>query len=258
MFDGLTVLVTGASAGIGSAFARHAAKEGADVVLVARRRDRLDELAKELETDHGIDAHVIVADLSAPDAAARLVDDLTTRSIDVDVLINNAGFATHGDVVTSDPEVLDREVALNVATLVGLTSRLTPSMVERRRGAVINVASTAAFQPVPHMAVYAATKAFVLSFTRALWKECQGTGVSAIAICPGATDTEFFDVVGDDASVGGRRSVEQVVATTMRGLRRNRPSIVDGLANRVTAAAAPRMPSRLALTIAERSVRPTA
>ncbi|WP_278258418.1 SDR family NAD(P)-dependent oxidoreductase [Nocardioides convexus] len=137
-----------------------------------------------------------------------------------------------------------------------LTARLLPAMVERGEGQVINVASTAAFQPVPHMAVYAATKAYVLSFTRALWAETRGTGVKVLALCPGATDTEFFDIVGEAASVGNRRSPEQVVSTAERAIRRDRPSVVDGKRNAALAHVATRLPERIAISAAERSVRP--
>ncbi|MEV8239417.1 SDR family NAD(P)-dependent oxidoreductase [Microbacterium testaceum] len=145
---------------------------------------------------------------------------------------------------------------MNVRSLTALTALLLPRMLSRKRGAVINVASTAGFQPVPHMAVYSASKAYVLTFTRALWSETRGTGVDVLALCPGATDTAFFATAGDAASVGNRRTPEKVVDSALRGLRRGRPSVVDGRANALVAWLAPRLPERLALGIAERSVRP--
>ncbi|MFN8197777.1 MAG: SDR family NAD(P)-dependent oxidoreductase [Nakamurella multipartita] len=163
------------------------------------------------------------ADLARPGAAADLVAELTTHRIAVDILVNNAGFGAHGDLVDTPPERLDAMTALNVDAVVGLTSRLLPGMVERKAGAIINLASTAAFQPIPHMAVYGATKAFVLSFSRALWAETKDSGVAVLALSPGATDTEFFQVAGEDAAVGPRRSTAQVVGTALRALAQGRP-----------------------------------
>lgn len=149
------------------------------------------------------------------------------------------------------------QIQLNVAVVAQLSTLLLPAMVARGHGAIINIASTAAFQPVAHRAVYAATKAFVVSFTRALWAETRHTGVAVLAVCPGATDTEFFQTAGEEASVGTRRSPEDVVNTTLRALARRPPSVVDGRANALVAALAPRLPGRLALSLAERSVRPS-
>ncbi|MFD1045469.1 SDR family NAD(P)-dependent oxidoreductase, partial [Kibdelosporangium lantanae] len=175
----------------------------------------------------------------------------------VDVLVNNAGFATHGDLVAADAGRMQDQVQLNCAAVVDLTTRFLPGMVERRRGAVINVASTAAFQPVAHMAVYAASKAFVLSFTEAVWSEVKPHGVNVLALCPGSTETPFFDAVGaEEASFGKRRSPQQVVTTALRGLAAGRPSIVDGPANAFLASAQRFLPHRTVLGIAERAVRP--
>lgn len=162
-------LVTGASSGIGAVFARELASRGSDLVLVARSRDKLAALADELSASHGVAADAVVADLAKPSAADRLADELGGRQIDI--LVNNAGFGLHARLHQADPTMLTEMVQVNVAALVDLTRLYLPGMLARDRGAVINVASTAAFQPVPYMAVYGASKAFVLSFTEALWAE---------------------------------------------------------------------------------------
>lgn len=243
-FRGQTALITGASSGIGAEFARRLAARGADVVLVARRTERLEELAATLSSTYGVTATSISADLAAQGAAQRLVEEMTERGLVVDVLVNNAGFATHGPFVADDLARVHDEMALNVVAVVELSRLLVPGMVERRRGAVVNVASTAAFQPVPTMAVYGATKAFVLSFTEALWGELEGTGVRALALCPGATETEFFDVAGADAQVGAERQpVGEVVDLALESLAKGRPSVVAGRRNAL-AARLPRLVSR--------------
>lgn len=254
---GRTALVTGASSGIGREFARELARRGSNLVLTARSRDRLTELADEVRRDHGVEAVVLVHDLARPGGAQELVDDLTAHRLTIDILVNNAGFGAHGDLVDADPQRLDGMTALNVDAVVALTSRLLPGMVERRAGAIVNLASTAAYQPLPHMAVYGATKAFVLSFSRALWAETKDAGVAVLALSPGATETEFFRIAGEDAAVGARRSPEQVVRTAFEALSKGRPSVVDGLQNALTAWVSPRVPERLTIAITERSLRPS-
>lgn len=248
--DTTTVLVTGASSGIGSEFARHWAARGADVVLTARRTDRLEALADELRSAHATTVHVVSADLGSTTGVTDLLAELTGRGLQIDVLINNAGFGEHSDVVDADPANLESMVVVNVLAVTSLTARLLPGMVERGRGAIVNVASTAAFQPVPHMATYSASKAYVLTFTRALWAETRGTGVDVLALCPGATDTEFFETAGEAASLGRRRSPVDVVETAAKALRRGRPDVVDGTMNGVLAAFSARMPTRLGLRVA--------
>ncbi|MGN7187271.1 SDR family NAD(P)-dependent oxidoreductase [Microbacterium testaceum] len=251
-----TTVITGASSGIGRAFAHRLAAAGSDLVLVARRADVLDELARELRSRHGVTVTVIAHDLDQTDAAQNLVARLDAEHITVDALINNAGLGIHGDLGVSPLRSATTQIAVNVNSLTVLTALVLPGMLARGRGAIINVASTAGFQPVPHMAVYSASKAYVLAFTRALWRETRRTGVDALALCPGATDTAFFATAGDAASVGRRRTAEQVVDTALRALRRGRPSVVDGRGNAAVSWLAPRLPERLALSIAERSVRP--
>jgi short-subunit dehydrogenase len=255
-FEGQRVLVTGASSGIGRALAERVAAEGGDLVLVARREGLLREHGEQLASCYGARVEVLAADLGDTGAAARIVDVLAGKGIEIDVLVNNAGLGIHGDLADADPDEVSRQIAVNVTALTELTSLLLPSMVERGRGAILNVASTAAYQPVPHMAVYAATKAYVLSFTRALWSETRGTGVRVLAVSPGATETAFFEVAGESASVGVRRSPEQVVDVAMQALRAGRREVVDGAANRLLARVAARLPMRWSIALAERSVRP--
>ncbi len=247
---GQTALVTGASSGIGAEFARRLAARGAAVVLVARRTDRLEALAAELPTH----ATVIGLDLSTRGAGPALVTALDGQTIDV--LVNNAGFGLHGSFVTEDPARLEDMLDLNVTALVSITRALLPGMVERGRGAVVNVASTAAYQSTPSFAAYAASKAFVLSFTEALSHELRGTGVSALALSPGPTRTEFFDLVGEDAAVGRMQTAGQVVDVALRALDRRRtpPSVVSGALNRVTAAGVGLLPRRVALAVTGRVV----
>jgi short-subunit dehydrogenase len=227
-FRGKTVLVTGASMGIGAAFARELSRIGATLVLVARSKDRLDELAKELES-----AHVIAEDLSRPGAARRVFDSVTALGLDVDVLINNAGFGLYGPFAELSIEAQREAIDLNVSALVELTHVFLP-MLERRQGGVIQLASTGSFQPVPYLAVYAATKAFVLSFSEALWAEYRSRGVRVLALCPGATESAFFARSGEGAAFGKKAPAEDVVRLGLKAFRANRASVVHGTGNYLT------------------------
>lgn len=251
----MATLITGASSGLGAEYARQFAARHHDLVLVARREQALTALADELRAAHGIAVTVIAQDLSTPESAEQLHSRTSDLGIEIDILVNNAGFGTHGDVVDADPHRLADEIQLNCGTLVGLTARYLPAMRARRRGTIINIASTASFQPVPHMAVYAATKAFVLSFSEALYGEEKRHGIRVLAVCPGATATEFFDVAGESAAVGIKRSAKQVVDNTMRALPGDKPSFVDGVANAVTARIGTKVaPRRLLIAVAGRLV----
>jgi short-subunit dehydrogenase len=228
-FQGKTVLITGASSGIGRAFAEALAARGAGLILVARSKARLETLARRLRKDHSATVDVIRADLSR-EAAPRAIHSAVRRlRRSVDVLINNAGFGTYGPFHELPEEEEHREVMVNVAAPVRLAHLVLPDMVRRGAGVVINVASAAAFQPAPYMAVYGATKAFLLSFSEALWAEYRGRGIRILAVCPGPTDTGFFTVArNEQAAIGRKRSAEQVVATALRGLDRGRSYVVDG------------------------------
>lgn len=188
-----TALVTGASGGIGEELARLLAAGGANLVLVARSHDKLAALARDLSAAHRVQARALACDLSAPDATDRIVAELRALGIAVDILVNNAGFATYGLFVETPADEEARLLQVNIVALTNLTKRLLPGMVERRHGRVLNVASTAGFQPGPLMAVYYASKAYVLSLSEALANETEGTGVSVTCLCPGPTKTGFQD-----------------------------------------------------------------
>ncbi|MFM8598327.1 MAG: SDR family NAD(P)-dependent oxidoreductase [Mycobacterium sp.] len=232
-----TVLVTGASSGIGEQFALQLGRRGHSLVLTARSEDKMRALAGRLRTENpGIGVEVIAADLAQPGTAAALTTELTARGIDVDILINNAGFGSHNPVAEEDPDNLAREIQLNCSSLVDLTARLLPAMLRRDRGGVLNVASTAAFQPLAGMAVYAATKAFVLSFTEALWAETRTTGVRVVALCPGATETGFFDAAGKEFLTSGRQTPDHVAEFGLRAFFNGRgPTVIPGVANKLGA-----------------------
>jgi len=225
-------LVTGASAGLGAEFARQCARRGDKLVLVARRRERLDALAGEVGG-----AHVIAADLAAAGAAARLIAQVESLGLAVEVLINNAGFGLTGQFAQLPLEGQLGMVDLNVRTLTELARLAVPGMVERRRGGILNVASTAAFQPGPGFAVYFATKAYVLSLTEALHQELKGTGVNVSALCPGPTRTEFGSVAGMNSKKFDRLSADAagVVAAGLGGLESNKAVVVPGLTNKISA-----------------------
>jgi len=231
-----TTLITGASAGIGEQFARELAARGSRLVLVARRAERLERLAKQLEAAHGIQAFAVTADLSRPGTGSSLADEVHHLGIQVTSLVNCAGFGTFGQFHTEDPQRLADEIAVDVTAVVDITRAFIAGLRSTGTGVLINVASMAAYQATPNMAVYGATKAFVLSFTEALWQESLGTGLKVIALSPGATDTEFFDVIGTKDAAGGTRlqTPQQVVHTALRALdRRNPPpSIAVGALNR--------------------------
>jgi short-subunit dehydrogenase len=256
-YTGTTALITGASSGLGAEFAARLAARGANLVLVARRTDRLEDLARKLRAAHGVSVTTLSKDLSRPGAGAEIRDELAGRGVRIDTLINNAGFATSGPLVQEDPAVIASEISLNVASLVETTRVFLPEMLAAGRGALINVASTAAFQPVPGMAVYGATKAFVLSFTEALAHETRESSLRVLALCPGATRTEFFDVLGSQAAAVGRlQDASKVIDTALRALDRRIPpvSIVSGWGNRMLAGIAQRLPRYVALAIAGRAV----
>jgi uncharacterized protein len=255
---GSTAVVTGASSGIGEQFARQLATRGVNLVLVARNQVRLQSLADQLKTAHpDVEVTVIPADLSVPSAAAELAEKLATAEMTVDMLVNNAGFGSHDLFVDEDPDNVAREIQLNCGSVVALTARLLPGMLARGRGGVLNVASTSAFQPVPTMAVYAASKAFVLSFTEALWEETRGSGVRILALCPGATKTRFFENMGTELKSHGRQTPEHVAAAGLRAFDSGRgPSVVSGLANRMFASGYRIMPRAAMVRLARPTVQP--
>lgn len=253
-----TCLVTGASSGIGAEIARRLAARGHGVTLVARREDRLRALADELVAT-GVRAEVLACDVA--DAAGRqaMVEEVGRRGLAVDVLVNNAGFSTMGPVHRSDPA---REVAMvrtDVEAVADLCSRVVPGMVERGAGAVLNVASTAAFQPLPGQAGYSASKAFVLAYTQAMHAELAGTGVTATALCPGPVETGFAEAAGLDPEQAGSAlprimwvDAGDVAAAAVDGMDRGRVVVIPGAANRVGAVAGHLVPRRLLLPLLAR------
>lgn len=229
-YRGKTALITGASSGIGLAFAQELAGRGMDVVLVARSDKRLRELADTLTRTHEIRATVIAADLSRAGAAQEVVEVVRVQGLAVDLLINNAGFGHYGSLDEQPASGIQDMMAVNMTALVELSRALVAPMQARGGGGIINVASLAAFQPLPYMALYGATKAFVLSFTEALGGEMQEHGVRVLALCPGETATGFFDAAQGGAT-GAVRRPEQVVASGLRALERGRGYTIDGWRN---------------------------
>ncbi|TVR51932.1 MAG: SDR family oxidoreductase [Spirochaetaceae bacterium] len=193
-----TALVTGASSGIGAEIAEILAGRGYDLIVTARRKDRLEELARSITNTHGVTVRTVVGDLSDSSSLGNTVSELTSER--VDILVNNAGFGLHGRVAEADPERLSAMIELNVNALTRLTRAVLPGMIERRQGRILQIASVAAFQPGPLMAAYYASKAYVLSFSEALAVELEGSGVVVTTICPGPTVTEFHEVAGNTAA----------------------------------------------------------
>ncbi len=233
-----TAVITGASSGIGEEFARQLAARGYGVFLVARRGDRLRKLAEDIERDYGVRADVAACDLGDATERRDLPELVATAGLDVDVLVNNAGFTTVGDVHANPDRQLGM-VRVNIEALVDLTTKWLPGMVDRGRGAVIQVASVAGFQPIPVQATYAATKAFVLSFSEATSAELKGTGVTMTALCPGPVSTEFTEAGGfKDESPGPSfiwSSAEDVARAAIEGAANGKRVVIPGIANRVTA-----------------------
>jgi short-subunit dehydrogenase len=251
-----TTLITGASSGIGAAFARKLAGRGRNVLLVARSEDKLIALCNELGRLTSIRAQYLALDLQRPDAAAQLFEETKKRELEIDMLINNAGFGSMGDFAKLD---LKREleiIQLNITTLVDLTHRFLQPMRERKRGTIVNVASTAGFQAVPYMATYAATKAFVLSFSEALWEENRSHGVHVMALCPGVTETNFFEASGmDHPPMRITQTPEEVVDTALRALNRKKGAVISGWTNFFTVEAERIVPRSLVTRVAGKALR---
>jgi len=251
-----TTLITGASSGIGEVFARKLAARGRNVLLVARSEDKLITLCNELGRSNSIRAQYVALDLSEPDAAERLFAEAAKRGLVVDLLINNAGFGSMGDFSKLD---LARElnmIDLNIKSLVELTYKFLAPMRERKQGAIINVASTAGFQAVPFMATYAATKAFVLSFSEALWEENRPFGIKVMALCPGVTETNFFEAAhGKKPPARVSQTPEEVVETALKGLKSGKSHIISGWTNFFMTQSERLVPRSLVTRVAGRMMR---
>jgi hypothetical protein len=251
--EGQTALVTGASAGIGVDLAACLAKDGYDLILAARSAQALTEVATRLAQEHGVKATPIAVDLGAHGGGAKLAAEIAQRGLNVDVLVNNAGF---GHAQPFDQAPLDTQLGqidLNVRALVELTHIYWKGMLEKKRGGVINVASTAAFQPGPFMAVYYASKAFVMSFSEALWEEARGTGVKVSCLCPGATKSNFRERAGTDKVklTQGREAMASMPVAKMgvAAFYANRRVKVTGLSNSMTAGLVKVLPRTTVLRI---------
>jgi short-subunit dehydrogenase len=252
-----TCLITGASSGIGAELARGLASRGLGVTLVARRRPQLDELAEEIADAYGVRAEVVSCDVSNPRSRARMFGELEKRGLTVEVLVNNAGFGSGGRFTELDGGKEASMVATNCEAVVALTHHFLPGMAERGRGAVLNLASLIAFQPVPFQATYGATKAFVLSFTDALHEEMRGTGVTLTAVCPGPVHTEFGEVGG----FGGADEkipeplwldAERVARDALRAVERGDRVTVPGAGNQIAALWGQHLPRFILLPLVRR------
>jgi uncharacterized protein len=260
-----TALVTGASAGIGAEIARELAIRGHGLVLVARRRDRLVELAQELADAHSVRAEAVGADLSKASSVARLPGRIASLGLDVEILVNNAGFATGGPFHQSDPERELDQVRVLVEAVVSLTSAFLPSMVERGRGAILNVASTAGMQPMPYSAGYSAAKAYVLTFSEAIHQELQGRGVTVTALCPGPVETDFWQIADWQVATGQsfERAIpgpalitaEQAARAGVEGLASGSRVVVPGLPMRTAMRASRYIPNAIKLPAIEWAMR---
>jgi uncharacterized protein len=239
-YNGKTALITGASSGIGEAFAKILAAKGMNLVLVARSEGKLQQLAAELERQHGVRVGVIPADLSEVGVAQKIYRSAKEQGWQVDLLVNNAGFSTYGYFETISPEREQAEITVNVASLVDLNHAFIPDMLEKGGGGVINVGSIGGFAPLTRQAVYGATKAFVLSFSQALHEEYRKRGLKVLALCPGAVATNFNEVIDVDINIKGA-TPEFVVKAALNAFERGKSVVVPGASNKLMAAILPRI-----------------
>ena len=254
LLDGKTALITGASGGIGEAFARQLAALGRDLVLVARSEDRLKALARDLTAQHGIEAHVIAADLARPSAATAVFAETQRLGLAVDLLVNNAGFGKRGEFTELPFDQQADMVRLNVNTLMELSRLYLPAMRQRQRGGIINVSSMGAFQPVPTMAVYGATKAFALSLSEALAEEVANDGVTVVALCPNSVSTGFQATAGVyEGQRDKMMTPDEAAAAALRAFEQRKSSVVPGLQNKLMVFISTRLlPRRLVARLARR------
>jgi short-subunit dehydrogenase len=254
---GRWALITGASAGIGAELARQLAAGGANLVLTARRKDRLDQLAAELQGAYGPSVEVLAADLAQPGAPDAIFAFIQGKGIALDLLVNNAGFGAYGEFTEIPLRRQLEMVQVNVAAVIHLTHLFLPAMIERRRGDILILASTAGFQGVPYLAAYAATKSFDLFFAEALAEEVRQYGVRVTALCPGATSTEYQEVAGQpDYAFRTPERVDKVVRVGLEALARGKPSVISGVRNTIMLQSQRLAPRRLVTAITARIFRP--
>jgi uncharacterized protein len=227
-----TALITGASGGIGKAFAEELAARKTNLVLVARSAEKLEQLATQLQQQHNIQIQVIVKDLTEPNATNDVFDAIKNQELTIDLLINNAGFGDFGDFAERDGQRQLNMIQLNIMALVDLTHKFLPLMRQRRSGSIINVSSIAGFQPIPYLSVYAATKAFVLSFSEALWAENRDYGVHILVVCPGPTESDFFAEAKFPAALADSTNKiatpQEVVRDALQALEKGESTVVSG------------------------------
>jgi uncharacterized protein len=255
-YQGQTALITGASGGLGATFAQELAARGMNTILVARSTDKLQALATELTAKYQQRNDVIALDLVPAGSATTLADQIAAMGLRVDLLVNNAGFATYGNFESTELQRDRDQVLLNIATLVDLCHIFIPQMLGRKSGSIINLASVVGFQPVPYMTVYAASKAFVLSFSEGLWAEYGDRGIRVIALCPGATATSFHEVAGQP--VPDRISTpEEVVKAGLKALERQQSYVIPGWMNFFLSGIVPRLlPRKMTALVAKGMMKP--
>lgn len=259
-----TALITGASSGIGEAFAQQLAAQNHDLVLVARSQAKLEQLAQELRDRHQVQATVITQDLTESNGPSQVWETTQAQGIAIDLLVNNAGFGDYGAFTENSREKQLNMIQLNVLALVDLTTLFLPPMLERGAGQIINVASIAAFQPMPYLAIYGATKTFILHFSEALWGECRDRGIAVLAVCPGPTKTNFFDIAGFDPFKNAQEaekdavSPEYVVKEALKALKRGDATVVPGgLSNQAIANVHRFLPRQFTIKAIEQQFRPS-
>jgi short-subunit dehydrogenase len=251
-------LITGASSGIGEAFAERLAKEKHDLILVARSEDKLRTLCDEFSKKYQVDCRYVAIDLMSPNADLTLFEQTEGKGLEVDWLINNAGFGSSGDFAKLELERELEIIDLNVSALVALTHRYLQKMRERKGGTIVNVSSAAGFQPIPFMATYAATKAFVTSFSEAIAEENRPYGIHVLALCPGSTKTNFFAASNIDRpiQVKGQQTVEEVVETAMKAIAQHKTRVVSGWVNYIGSLAGTFVPSSISTRVMAKALRP--
>jgi hypothetical protein len=258
-YKGMTCVVTGASSGIGEVFARSLAERGARLVLVARSQEKLLKLSAELRSKYGTPVEVLGLDLSSPDAAKKVFEFTQSRGLSVDILVNNAGFGRQDAFELCDPAECDEMLRVNICAAVALARLFIPGMLQRKKGGVINVSSTAAFQPLPYFALYAASKSFILHFSEALWGEYSGRGINILALCPGHTRTHFHARAGvEDRHIRFADTPERVVRGALDAFSKGKPTLVSGKKNHMLSNLNRLFTRRSVIQIAGRIFKPAA